>query len=172
MKQYIANIITSARILLSLAILLTTPCTTSFYILYITAGLTDMVDGTIARKTGSVSTFGSRLDTIADFIFVVCCLIKLLPFLIFPRWIYIWIAGIFLVKVITATVRIIRKNKDISPHNILNKLTGFMLFLLPLTIPFVELKYTSIVACAIATAAALNECLSSVIYFKKCKNEV
>ena len=28
-----------------------------------------MVDGTVARKTNTVSEFGARLDTIADFIF-------------------------------------------------------------------------------------------------------
>ena len=38
-----------------------------------------MIDGTIARKTGAVSNFGSRLDTIADFVFMLVCSIKILP---------------------------------------------------------------------------------------------
>ena len=38
-----------------------------FYILYLFCGLTDMIDGAIVRKTGAVSKFGARLDTIADF---------------------------------------------------------------------------------------------------------
>lgn len=49
-----------------------------------------MIDGTVARKTNTVSEFGSRLDTVADFIFVVVCLIKLLPILDVPVWLCIW----------------------------------------------------------------------------------
>lgn len=49
-----------------------------------------MIDGTVARKTENVSKFGSRLDTIADIVFVAVCLIKLLPILTVPTWIYVW----------------------------------------------------------------------------------
>lgn len=45
-----------------------------FYVVYLTAGLTDMADGAIARRTNSVSEFGTKLDTFADFVFVVVCL--------------------------------------------------------------------------------------------------
>ena len=38
-----------------------------------------MFDGFVVRKTDTVSKFGARLDTIADFVFVIVCLIKLLP---------------------------------------------------------------------------------------------
>jgi CDP-diacylglycerol--glycerol-3-phosphate 3-phosphatidyltransferase len=48
-----------------------------------------MVDGTIARKTNSVSEFGRQLDTIADLIFVVASLIKLLPAINIPQWLWI-----------------------------------------------------------------------------------
>ena len=39
-----------------------------FYFLYLLCGFTDMIDGTIARKTKSVTTFGSGLDSVADFV--------------------------------------------------------------------------------------------------------
>ena len=45
-----------------------------FYVLYLIAGLSDMVDGIIARKTDSVSEFGQRLDGVVDFVFVSVCL--------------------------------------------------------------------------------------------------
>ena len=44
----------------------------------------DVGDGIIARKTNSVSEFGSRFDSIADFVFVVVCLIKILPVMDIP----------------------------------------------------------------------------------------
>ena len=42
-------------------------------------------------------------------------------------------------------------------HTIMNKITGSLLFLLPLTVSFVELKYSSIVMCSIATFSAIQE---------------
>lgn len=93
-----ANIITGIRIVLSVALLFCPALSPMFYVLYIAAGFSDMIDGAVARKTDTVSEFGSRLDTIADIVFVVVCLIKLLPVLDFPFWIYIWIAIIAFIK--------------------------------------------------------------------------
>lgn len=89
----IANIITGSRIVFSLSILFTPPLSPIFYVLYGAAGLSDMIDGTVARKTNTVSSFGAKLDTIADFILVAVCLIKLLPILDIPVWLWIWIAS-------------------------------------------------------------------------------
>lgn len=55
------------------------------------AGISDMIDGTIARKTNTADEFGSGFDTIADIVFTVACMIKLLPVLTIPTWICIWI---------------------------------------------------------------------------------
>ena len=76
----------------------------TFYTLYITAGVSDMIDGAVARRTGTASEFGSRLDTAADIIFVAVCLIKLLPVLHVPVWLYLWIAIIALIKVANIAV--------------------------------------------------------------------
>ena len=43
------------------------------------AGISDMIDGTIARKLGTSSKFGEKLDTVADFVFAVIALFNLLP---------------------------------------------------------------------------------------------
>ncbi|MBR4719791.1 MAG: CDP-alcohol phosphatidyltransferase family protein, partial [Lachnospiraceae bacterium] len=74
-----ANILTGIRIICSIALLFCPTLSAAFFSLYIIAGGTDMVDGTIARKTGTVSEFGSKFDTVADFTLVIVCLIKLLP---------------------------------------------------------------------------------------------
>ncbi|MBR2256105.1 MAG: CDP-alcohol phosphatidyltransferase family protein [Blautia sp.] len=47
-----------------------------------------MADGIIARKTNTVSEFGSRFDSIADFVFVAVCLIKILPVMDISIWLY------------------------------------------------------------------------------------
>ena len=65
-----ANVITGIRILVSAALLLCPVFSPIFYAMYLIAGLSDMADGIVARKTNSVSEFGSRFDSIADFVFV------------------------------------------------------------------------------------------------------
>ena len=73
-----ANVITGLRILVSMGLLFSPVFSPIFYGLYLVAGLSDIADGIIARKTNSVSEFGSRFDSIADFVFVAVCLIKIL----------------------------------------------------------------------------------------------
>ena len=123
-----ANIITEIRIVLSIALLFCPALSPAFYALYIAAGITDMIDGTVARKTGTVSEFGSRLDTVADIIFVAVCLIKLLPIMHVPVWLYIWIAIIALIKVTNIAIGYISQKEFISVHSLMNKVTGGMLF--------------------------------------------
>jgi len=116
-----------------------------------------MVDGTIARKTNAVSSFGERLDTIADFIFFAVSLIKLFPVIHIPKWIWVWIAIIAIIKIFSVISGFVYKKKLISLHILMNKITGLLLFLLPLTFQFVEIKYSLIAVCIVATFSAIQE---------------
>jgi CDP-diacylglycerol--glycerol-3-phosphate 3-phosphatidyltransferase len=126
-------------------------------VLYLIAGFTDMIDGTVARKMGTVSDFGAKLDSVADFIFVAACLIKLIPLLNFDRCIYIWIVIIALIKVINIASGFVMEQKLVVVHSIMNKVTGGLLFVFPLTISFIEVRYSAIVVCLVATFAAIQE---------------
>ena len=119
--------------------------------------VSDMLDGFVARKTNTVSRFGAKLDTIADYMFVAICLIKLLPVLSIPSWLYGWIGIIALIKVVNIISGFAVQKKFVAVHSVMNKATGALLFLLPLTIPFLSLKYSAIVVCALATFAAIQE---------------
>lgn len=129
----------------------------AFYVLYITAGVSDMVDGWVARKTNTTSEFGAKLDTIADIIFVIFCLFKLLPIMDIPVWLYVWIGVIALIKIINIVSGYVVQKQFVAVHSMMNKVTGVLLFLLPLTISFVDLKYSAAVVCIIATFAAVQE---------------
>ncbi len=152
-----ANIITVIRILCSIALLFVSPFSKSFYALYITAGLSDMLDGPVARKTGTTSDCGSKLDSIADIIFVTVCLIKLLPIISIEKWLYIWIALIALIKIINIVSGLIMYKRIIFLYSVLNKITGLLAFILPLTLPILELRYSAPVVCTVATIAAIQE---------------
>ncbi len=128
-----------------------------FYVCYIAAGLSDMLDGFVARKTGTVSKFGARLDTAADFVLVAVCLMKLLPILSIPAWLYVWIGIIALIKAVNIVLGFVIQKRLAAVHSAMNKATGALLFLLPLTISAVPLEYSAVIACTVATLAALQE---------------
>jgi len=116
-----------------------------------------MIDGTVARKTNSNSEFGQRFDTVADFIFIAVSLIKFLPLIHIPIWLWIWIVVISIIKISNIICGFIYNKKLLSLHTIMNKTTGLLMFLLPLTLNFVELKHSSAIVCSIATFSAIQE---------------
>ena len=157
MKKHIANIITGSRIAFSLPLLFIPLTSAWFYVLYLLCGISDMIDGTVARKTKCASEFGARLDTVSDFVFMTVALIRFVPHLNIPVWLWIWIGIVAMIKIVNIVLGFVRTKKLISPHTVLNKVTGLLLFLLPVTISFVDLAYTLPIVCAVATVAAFHE---------------
>ena len=152
-----ANIITALRILCSIALLFFPAFSPAFYTLYIIAGVSDMADGAVARKTGTVSSFGSKLDTAADLVLAAACLIKVIPVLDIPMWLMIWISVIALIKVINIVSGCVMHKGFAALHTAANKVTGIALFLLPLTLSVIDLRYSAVFVCVLATFAAVQE---------------
>lgn len=116
-----------------------------------------MIDGTVARKTGTASEFGSKLDTVADIILVTVCLIKMIPVLDIPVWLFIWIAVIALIKGINIISGYVMRKEFVAAHTVMNKVTGIMLFVLPLALTVIDLKYSGAIVSVVATLAAIQE---------------
>lgn len=157
MIKHIANIITGCRIFGSILLLFFPAFSAEFYITYILCGFSDMIDGRVARKTNSISKFGSQLDTVADLVFITVSLIKILPAINIPVWLWIWGIVIAIIKSSNIIRGYASEKQFISLHTVMNKMAGLLLFLLPLTLSFLELKYGSIVVFSVATFAAIQE---------------
>ena len=152
-----ANIITAARIVCSIALLFFPAFSPAFYTLYIVAGISDILDGAVARKTGSVSEFGSKLDTGADFVLAVVCLIKLMPIIHAPNWLIVWMIVIAVIRAVNLVSGYVMRKEILVLHTAANKATGLLLFVLPLTLTFIDLKYSGAAVSALATFAAIQE---------------
>lgn len=152
-----ANIITGCRILFSIFLLFFPAFSFRFYFCYISAGLTDMLDGFVARRTGTESEFGSKLDTVADLVFFAVCAIKILAEIRLSVWLWVWILIIAAIKTSNFAVGFAIHKSFVAEHTVLNKATGLLMFLLPLTISFVDIEFGAAVVCAAATAAAVQE---------------
>ena len=157
MKKHLANILTGVRILGSMLLLFVPVFSAAFYGLYLLCGFTDMIDGTVARKTNSASRFGEKLDTAADIVFVAAALIRFLPKLPIPLWLWIWGGGVAAIRIGNILLGYVFRKEFAAFHTILNKVTGLLLFLLPLTVPMVEFRYSAMAVCAVATVSAIQE---------------
>ena len=152
-----ANFVTCIRILCAAALVFMPAFSPAFYALYLLGGVTDMLDGFIARRTSPVSPFGARLDTAADFAFAAVCLYKLLPLLEPPVWLCVWIALIAVIKLVSVISGWVVYRRFVTAHTPMNRLTGLLLFALPLLLPAVDLRFAAGVVCAVATIAAVQE---------------
>ena len=155
----IADTVTAMRIAASLFLPFFHVQSIWFLVIYTFAGLTDVLDGWIARKFGMESEFGARLDSIADLVFYGILLIYLLPVMywILPGeiWYAVWrIVVIRLLAYITAAVKF---HRFASLHTWLNKLTGVAVFLLPYVLWSSYIDIYSWFVCVLAFAASLEE---------------
>ena len=162
----LANGITLFRILCSLALLFCTPLSLPFYVLYAAAGFSDFFDGWIARKTNTVTKFGAKLDTFADIVFAAVVLIKLLPILALPVWIIVWVGVIALIKLVNIVIGFVRNHTLTAVHSVINKVAGVLVFILPFTIPIINIQYTARLVFVVATVAAIMESRTVITDFR------
>ena len=153
----IPDLLSMSRIVLCLPLLMVDAMTVPFWVLYVIAGLTDILDGFLARRWGVESKFGARLDSLADFVFVLTVGYKFFPLLKLPATLWMMIGLIALIKVANAISSYMVKRRIEFLHTRANKLTGFLLFIGMMTVGqsyFIPVAW--VIAC-IALFAAIQE---------------
>lgn len=135
-----------------------------FCVLYAITGISDILDGFIARQTGTESETGAKLDTAADMAFTIACMFKLIPLLNLPARIISWVCLIAFIKLFNIVYSFLKTKEIVSIHSALNKATGLLLFfLLPLA-AWTNSLHICEIACFTATVAALNESIQVVFH--------
>ena len=153
-----ANYISVSRIIMSIILFVTEPFSIAFYIIYIYCGISDILDGFIARKSKNESEIGARLDSVSDIIFVTVAMFKILPNLNLTNGIIIYLLFIVCIKIVNVICGYIYHKKIVLPHTIANKVTGFILFISPFIIVNINNPIIfEIIICSIATFAAVQE---------------
>lgn len=154
-----ADTVTTMRMGASVLLLFFTLETIGFLVVYTFAGLTDILDGWLARKTGRASEFGARLDSIADLLFYGVLLTRLLPSLyqILPEEIWYVVLGIIAVRLASYVTAAVKYHRFASLHTWLNKLTGAAVFLLPYVLFSTSIVVYSWAVCILAFAASAEE---------------
>lgn len=155
-----ANIITGIRILCALALIFSPTFSAWFYALYILGGISDVLDGFIARHFGKETKLGARLDTAADIVFTAVVMIKVLLTVKIPLWVIVWTVCIAAVKCINIISGLVIHKRFIAEHTVLNKICGVLLFAVPLCIerlPGLPVNVLLALTCVTATFAAFQE---------------
>ncbi len=152
--KWIANVISIARIFLILTLFLIRPLSVGFFVIYIICGISDMLDGYVARKLGTQSKFGEKLDSASDLIMVAVLIIILYPIIDMPLTITYWIVGIVIIRILSMIIVFIKYKTFGILHTIGNKVTGLMLFLFPIIIQSEVLIY---LLCITASISAIEE---------------
>lgn len=149
----VPNIITIIRIILSISLLFIEPVTCLFYIIYLTSGFTDILDGFLARKYDITTEFGARLDSIADLIFYAILVWIFLPLIDITTLDIIWVVVIALIRFGTLGLTYVKYKTFAFLHTYLNKITSFLVFFYPLVLNYVDIK----VILVFATLSAVEE---------------
>lgn len=153
--KHIPNILSAFRIMGAFCLLFCRPASVAFWVVYGLCGISDMVDGYLARRLHAESKAGAVLDSVADLCFVVCCAIKLIPVLQIPSWLWIWAGVIILIRLTNQISALVVCKQFCFPHTGANKLTGLLLFL---SVPMLFWSIFPIALVAVvATFAAIQE---------------
>lgn len=153
----IADVITCSRMLFSLILLAFRLPSAPFAALYLLCGITDVLDGFAARKLHAESERGAKLDSAADLLFAVAYVVRVLPWLSVPVWIRVWTAVIAAAKAAGVLIAGRKTHGFRIEHSLGNKLTGLLLFLLPLSVRFVDVRFGAALICIAATMTAIHE---------------
>ncbi|HHV08978.1 MAG TPA: CDP-alcohol phosphatidyltransferase family protein [Clostridiales bacterium] len=155
----IPNCITIIRIFAAVSLLFVKPFSALFFFFYFMCGISDVLDGYIARKMDASSKLGQVLDSISDLIFVSIVLLIFIPIMTLPLWIIYWVAAIAAVRLISIILGLARYRQLAFLHTYANKATGIVLFLFPFLISVSGKEITAIIICCIASISTAEELL-------------
>lgn len=149
----LANFVTSLRLFGAIVLVFIEPLTGWFYAIYTICGISDGIDGTIARKMGTSSEFGARLDSVSDIAFYLVMFIKLMPELwkTMPAWIWYLVGVVLVVRLCAYGMAYLKYHTMAAIHTYMNKVTGALVFL----IPYMLLLPCEVTLCTITACIAL-----------------
>lgn len=168
--KLLPNLITLSRIVSALFLIPIHVFSQAFFVVYTYCGVSDILDGILARKLHCSDEFGARLDSIADIVFYTVTAVKILPVLCSKLTPLIWyiIIATLIIRVISYTIAAIKYQCFASLHTYMNKLTGFLVFTIPYIIIFSFVGTACMVIGIVAVIAASEELIIHISTYQYC----
>ncbi len=155
----IPNILTALRLCGTVSLLFVEPISGTFFVIYTACGITDVLDGAIARAAHCTSEMGAKLDSIADLSLYTVMALRVLPMALkrLRKWVWYWFLAVVVIRVGVYLLAAFKHRRFSSLHTWLNKATGFAFFLLPYALGWNAFYPYSIAGCGIASLATAEE---------------
>lgn len=155
----VPNLITLVRIVGAVILIFIEPMSPAFFVIYTLCGVSDALDGFVARHTCMVSSVGAMLDSVADILFYAIMLLKIFPILreILPVWVWYCLGLVLAVRLAAYVIAGVKYHRFASLHTYLNKLTGFMVFVIPYFLKARFAVYFCVSVCIVGFISSLEE---------------
>lgn len=161
MKRFLTlpNLFTALRIAGAACLLLIEPLSPAFFMIYTLSGISDVLDGVIARFTHSTTEFGAKLDSAADLLFYFVMMVRIFPTLWerLPRAIWIFVGIVLMLRLASYLTAALKYHRFAALHTYLNKLTGLMVFMTPYFICTPVGTFYCFAACTVGCLASAEE---------------
>lgn len=129
----------------------------TFWVCYLWCGISDMLDGLLARKFGQQSMTGAKLDSISDLVFAVTILIVIEQYVYLPMYLWWCIVVITILRLISYSIGFYKYRTFSSLHSLMNKITGFFIFAFPLLYICFGVDVAGILICIVASLSSVEE---------------
>ena len=132
--------LTISRVILAITLIfIHPPLGLLSFVIYCIAGFTDMLDGFLARRIpGGESKMGAELDSVADLILAMVGIFIFLPVMEVWDWFWFVAIGMFVVKVLSASITgFIKHNRPLFLATLMNKMAALLLFIFPILYFFI-----------------------------------
>lgn len=128
--KHIPNILTISRMGLSVLLIFTIYQKWIFVCIFLLCGLTDVLDGYLARKWKLNGRFGAKLDSIADLLLFGVSLVSIL-LIVGERLarFYPFLAIIVGIRLLNLTVAAVKYHSFLILHTWGNKITGILIYI-------------------------------------------
>ena len=158
-EKNIANFITLLRIPLAFGMIFFPVFSIEYYIFFSLAGITDAIDGPIARKMGTSGRLGAQIDSVADITFFVIALAKMIPYALenlnsVSKAMFVIVIAL---RVFCYIAEVVKFKRMVSLHTYLNKATSVSMFIGIYFIPFIGISIPCIIGCSFAMLAVAEE---------------
>ena len=161
--KFVANGISILRILISLSLLFVDLFSWGFVLIYLLCGISDILDGYIARRTKTQSIFGAKLDTAADIIMFAVIMYIFIPVITLSNTLIIWLLIILSIRIISIIIVYFKYKMFAILHTFSNKITGLLLFFIPIVIGSALENFIIYFVCIIASVSAIEELVINIL---------
>lgn len=128
------NIISLSRAVAAVGLLFPAVFSVPLWGFYLWCGISDMIDGPLARRLGAESKTGAAIDSIADSVFMVIACSRILPALTLPIWIWLVVGAIAILQLARMCCLYFRRGGWDGLHDRTNRIIGLVLYLAPLAV--------------------------------------